>query len=243
MPLKYSSKSSIRFITILTLIVTGIAHAAAPTPRKRPDASALQKVSAGVFKFNEVTLDSGRQTVSFPAAINMTSNLVEYVVVCDDGKTHESLLKTTVEPKDIHVAMLLIGAKGTPPPKASEPDHKKVLKGDRIRVWIEWRDKATRNRVRAEDLVLNDQTKLPMKHGDWIYNGSWIFNGSFVAQTERSVVSIICDRDALMNSGHPQRADDEIWFANTKKIPTLDHPVSVKIELLPQQEQKASSKK
>ncbi len=206
------------------------AESPAPT---RPAASALKPLTPGIFDLRGVTLNSDQQTVSFPATVNMTSNLVEYVVVCDDGKTHESLLKTRVEPRDIHVAMLLIGARGAPPQKASTPDRGQVLQGDKARVWIEWKkENGGIERARAEDLVLNDQTRRPMQHGDWIYNGSWIFNGSFVAQTERSIVSIIFDRDALTNSGHPQRGDDEIWFANTKRIPKLDHPVRVEIELL-----------
>jgi hypothetical protein len=227
-----------QFIALLCSFVAAMVVAGdkppADQPPERPDASALKPLDPGVFDLRGVTLDNARQTVSFPAAVNMTSNLVEYVVVCDDGKTHESLLRTSVEPQDIHVAMLLIGAQGSPPQKAAPPDEDKVLPGDKARVWIEWRNKAGKSeRVRAEDLALNDKTKRPMKHGDWVYNGSWIFNGRFVAQTERSIVSIIFDRDALMNSGHPQRGDDEIWFANTKRIPKLDHPVRVKIELLP----------
>ena len=227
---------------LATSLALGDDKPPAKTAPKRPDASVLRKLEPGVFDFRGITLNSGKRMVSFPAAVNMTSNLVEYVVVCEDGKAHESVLKTAVEPQDIHVAMLLIGAKGSPPQKAAEPDQEKVLQGDRVRVWIEWTKNGGKKRVRAEELVRNDQTKRPMKHGDWIYNGSWIFNGRFVAQTERSIVSIIFDRDALANSGHPQRADDEIWFANTEVIPKQDHPVRVEIELLTSQEPEASSR-
>lgn len=236
----FSSKRSTRFIALACFFVVATVSAADKTPG-RPDASALKKLNPGVFDLRGVTLDNSRQSVSFPAAVNMTSNLVEYVVVCDDGKTHESLLKTSVEPRDIHVAMLLIGAEGAPPQQAANPDKDKVLQGDKARVWIHWRSKDGENeRVRAEELIRNEQTKRPMKPGDWVYNGSWIFNGRFVAQTERSIISIIFDRDALMNSAHPQRGDDEIWFANPKRIPKLDHPVRVEIELLKNDEQKTS---
>jgi len=232
MRFNFSSKASTCLITILALMGPEPSRADEKPEQAPPPASALQKVRPGVFQFNGVTLDNGLREVSFPAMVNMNSNLVEYVLVGNDGKTHESLLKTSVEPRDIHVAMLLIGAKGSPPQDAAEPDQEKVLQGDRIRVWIEWESKGDKRRVRAEDLVINDQTQRPMKQGDWIYNGSWMFNGRFVAQTERSVVSIIFDRDALINSGHPQRADDEIWFANTKRIPKPGHPVRVKLEIL-----------
>jgi len=241
MPSNFSSKPSTRFIALACLFVVAIVAAADKAPG-RPDASALKKLEPGVFDLRGITLNSARQTVSFAAAVNMTSNLVEYVVVCDDGKTHESLLKTSIEPRDLHVAMLLIGAKGSPPQTATEADQQKVLQGDRIRVRIEWTNKNGKTeRVRAEELIRNDQTKRPMKPGDWVYNGSWIFNGGFVAQTERSILSIIFDRDALMNSAHPQRGDDEIWFANTERIPKINHPVRVEIELQPNDKQKPSA--
>ncbi len=232
-----SSATVARFLACSAL---GVAFAASGAELKEKDAakparpaSALEPASPGVFELRNVRLDNNRRTVSFPAAVNMSSNLVEYVVVCNDGKVHESLLKTSVEPQDIHVAMLLIGARGSPPQKPAEADLGKIQLGDKIRVWVEWHVGKDLKRVRAEDLVRNEETKKPMKQGLWVYNGSWIFDGQFVAQTERSILAIITDRNALANSSDPQRANDEIWFANTERIPNEGTPVRVEIELLP----------
>lgn len=206
----------------------------------QPPSSALKKTSPGIFDLKGVELNNDKRTVTFPAVVNMNSNVVEYVIVCDDGKTHESLLRTGVEPRDIHVAMLLIGAKGAPALSLEELQKAAMLKGDKVQVWVEWTDAGANHKVRAEDLVRNDQTGDSMEHSHWIYNGSWTYEKTFIAEVERSILAIFTDRDALMNCADPQSANDEIWFAHTKKIPKEGTPVRVTFELLPVKEQAAA---
>lgn len=208
----------------------------------KPTVSALKKTSPGIFELKGVELNNGKRTVTFPAVVNMNSNVVEYVVVCDDGKTHESLLRTSVQPRDIHVAMLLIGAKGAPPPSPEEMQKAPKLKGDRVQVWVEWSNGGAHHRVRAEDLVRNEQTGKSMGHNHWIYNGSWTYEKTFIAEVERSILAIFTDRDALANCADPQSANDEIWFAHTKNIPKEGTPVRVTFELLPIKKQAAATK-
>ena len=66
---------------------------------------------AKLIDFRGIRIDKEKKTVTFPAEINMQSGMVEYLMVTDKGKTHESLLSTKIEPYDIQVAMLLLGIK------------------------------------------------------------------------------------------------------------------------------------
>ena len=75
---------------------------------------------AKVIDFQGIQIDKENRTVTFPAAINMDGGMLEYLIVTEMGKTHESLLSTKIQPYDIQVAMLLLGIK--PAGKAdSEP--------------------------------------------------------------------------------------------------------------------------
>lgn len=228
-------------ISLLLSASLNAAEGGKPGPKEaaKPPSSALKKKSPGVFELKGVELDSNKRTVSFPAVVNMNSNVVEYVIVCDDGKTHESLLRTSIEPRDIHVAMLLIGAKGAPALSLEARQRATRLKGDRVHVWVEWTAGETVHKVRAEDLVRNDQTGKPMKRNHWIYNGSWTHEKTFIAEVERSILAIFTDKDALMNCADPQSANDDIWFAGAGGIPNEGSPVRVTFKLLPPTKQAA----
>ncbi|NTU43497.1 MAG: hypothetical protein HGA78_10725, partial [Nitrospirales bacterium] len=80
-----------------------------PTP-------AVKKVSPGVFSIGDITINKEKKSVSFPAQINMDKGLLEYLLVRTGGKTHESLLRTNVEPYHLQIALLLLGFEGTEKP-------------------------------------------------------------------------------------------------------------------------------
>src|SRR5690606_34621261 len=71
----------------------------------------LKEISPGVFQVGSVRLDKVQKSICFPAEVNMTNGLIEYFVVTGTGKLHESVLKTETQPSQIHIAMLLLGAK------------------------------------------------------------------------------------------------------------------------------------
>ena len=114
----------------------------------------LVEVAPGVFQIGLVRLDKNQRSVQFPAVLNQDHGLIEYLLVTTRGKTHESLLKTEAEPFHIHVAMLLLGAKGAAQskeflkvpmmlihvirPGATQNRLAELLKGDAIRIELAW---------------------------------------------------------------------------------------------------------
>lgn len=198
-----------------------------------PAKPTVKEITPGIYEVGPVRLDKKARTISFPATVNMKDGIVEYWLVNTGGKVHESVLKTDVQPYHIHVAMLLLGAKGRPNLTAKERVEDKNTYGDTVALWVEWTDeKGTKVKKRAEELVDDVSQKALMSKGDWIYNGSWIFNGTFVAQRELSIVSTIHDHDALINNPRLKRDDDDNWTVDTKAIPPLNTPVTVTIELI-----------
>jgi hypothetical protein len=202
-------------------------------PTNAPAKPPLKEISPGIFELGIVRLNKEARTVSFPAVVNMRgSDIMEYWLVNNGGKIHESVLKTEAEPYHIHLAMLLIGAKGRPNITPAQRVEDKTTAGDTVALWLEYQDEKGKVKKRAEETVQDKSAKAPMTKGDWIYNGSWVFNGAFVAQRELSIVANIHDHDALINNPRPKREDDENWLAETKNLPTNGTPVTVTIELI-----------
>ncbi len=186
----------------------------------------LKEIAPAVFQLGSVRLDKERKTIQFPATINMTNGLIEYFVVTGTGKLHESLLKTETEPSQIHVAMLLIGGNNS----ASNATGTNIS-GDNIRVEVSWKTNSVEQRIRAEELIFNSETKSPMNKSYWLYNGSKVIDGTFIAQRDGSIISIIADPLALANSSQPSRNNDEIWSVNTNVVPPLNAAVEVTLKL------------
>jgi hypothetical protein len=210
--------------------------------RSVPTTPVVKEVAPGIIEVGGVRLDKNLRTVTFPAALNMNDGLIEYLIVTTYGKTHESLLRTEIEPYHLQVAMLLLGAKPAPPQhltaappggpiSAEQLAHVEDVKGDPVSIEVSWMQGAVPKRKRIEELVLNLKTKSTMSRGAFTYNGSRLWEGTFIAQREGSIVSTIIDPDAMINNPRPGHEDDEIWQIIPQGLPPLKTPVTVTITL------------
>jgi len=189
--------------------------------------------------FKGIHIDKEKRTVTFPAAINMNEGMLEYLIVTEMGKTHESLLSTKIQAYDIQVAMLLLGVKpaakaGSEPPAQLNKQYLQSapeLKGEKVDLFLAWQDAHGPHRLRAEDLIWNLKDNAVMRDGPWTYNGSEMYGGRFLAQTDGSVAALVRDSAALMNNPRPGNDDDQIWKAYSKVTPPIGTAVDVIIEL------------
>ncbi len=215
----------------------------------------LMEVSPGVYQIGLVQLDKSNKSVQFPAVLNMDHGLIEYLLVTTRGKTHESLLKTEAEPYHIHVAMLLLGAKGAAQtkellnvptgeyhvntPGAATNRLAALLKGDPIRIELVWTNAngargATHPTVStnaAEDWITDLQTGKSAARGTWDYNGSRVVDGIYMAQQQGSIVAVIDDVDAMVNNPRKGHENDQVWEVRTNTVPKLNGKVLVRFKL------------
>jgi hypothetical protein len=215
----------------LTLALAAAGQETKPSaPPVSPAPPVLKPIAPGIFEIGMVRLDKDRRAISFPATVNMKAGAIEYLIVTKNGKTHESLLRTEAEPQHIHLAMLLLGAKGAGtndfPAEVTKP-----LPGDRVSIEIKCETAGAEKRFRADELIFNTQTKSVMPRGDWTYNGSRVIDGVFLAQREGSIVSIMTDEFALLNNPRPGRENDKIWEPRADGLSPVDAPVEVIIKL------------
>jgi hypothetical protein len=203
----------------------------------------VRETGPGRFQVGLVELDKQKRMISFPANVQMNDGIIEYVLVSKDGKTHESLLRTEVEPVHLQTAMLLLGAKGAPQTLTTAPaggpltkegmasESAKVLQGDWVKIEVEWQVKDKTNRCAIEEWVLDVKAKKPMATGDFVFNGSRVWEGRFIAQVERSIISAVVDPDSMFNNPRPGRDDDGNWQVRKDKVPARETPVRVIIRV------------
>lgn len=188
-------------------------------------------VTTNGFIFGLVKLDKEQRTVSFPAAVNQRTGIVEYAVVTTAGKTHESVFKTEAQPFHVQIAMLLLGVRpantnfrsmdlSAPPP------------GEPVTLEVSWRtgDRIFR-RPLEEFIVTTSDTNKSLAAGPWAYNGSHMVRKTFIAQRDGSIVSVHIDPDALVNNPRTGRENDELHCVNTPILPPSEVPVEITLRL------------
>lgn len=217
----------IRAIRVATLVVLAsfTGHAAA---------SSLREIAPGILEIGAVRVDKPARALSFPATVNQTEGIVEYAVVTETGKTHESVFATHAEPKDIHLAALLLGVRDAT--RSTTTNLPPTLRGDAVRIEVRWETAGGERRaVALEDCVRHAQTRRPLSAGPWVYNGSELHDGRFAAQAEGSIIAIIDDPQALVNNPRPGRDNDDVWRVNEPVVPPEGTAVSVTIRFAPGQ--------
>jgi len=214
-----------------------------PLPPVAPALPLVHEVGPDEIAFKGILLEKKRHRISFPAMVNQRDGLIEYVLVQENGKTHESLFSTRVLPHDIHVAMLLIGlkeddkgkSKETAPPSAIDSKYLQSapkLKGPPVLLSVTWTQGGKSREVPVEDWIFNLQTHHPMTRGWWVYNGSFVENGVFQADEELSIVSVITDPTTLVNNPRSGYDNDQIWQVRTDSVPPMNTPVNINITLV-----------
>jgi hypothetical protein len=195
----------------------------------------------GRFRLGAVEFRKEAQSVTFPAELNLNTGPMEYLLVTQLGKLHESVLRTKVDPLQIHTAMLLVGL-ATPSPtnqvkpaagaQVQNPSSER-LPGKPVQIEVRWEENGKIVQRNAEEMIANIQTGKAFPKADWVYNGSYVAEKKFASQVTGSIVSLITDPAALVNNEAEGHDNDKIWTVNTNAIPALGVPVKVTFKFRP----------
>lgn len=224
-----------RFAAIFLVFASAFAE---EPPPPRP---VLRELAPGVFEIGKMRLDQNARTLTFPGKVNMRLGLLEYLLVTPQGSKHESLLVSDVAPSDVHLAMLLLGAKGgdyTGPAVSGPIDgeflrNASKLKGDAIQISVQWKDGSADKTAPVEDWLFDLLAKKPIEHGPWTYNGSMFIEGHFLAQMDGAFAALVTNPSALINNPRKGSDNGEMWGVNENTVPPVDTPVAIIFKLIP----------
>jgi hypothetical protein len=206
--------------------------AAGPRPAAGQDpARGVEKIGPGMYRLGQITIQKKLKGVSFPAVLNQGSGLLEYLLVRNGGKTHESLLRTAVEPTDLQIALLLLGLEGTDRPQA-EQGAPGQPEGGKVEIRITYTNQAGKTKTLGPEawIARKDGEKMVSAQPfSWIFTGSAIRDQRFLAQVEGSMVAVYHDPVALIDNASEGGESDKVWYVNEKAVPPVGTPVTVTI--------------
>jgi len=194
---------------------------------------APERIGPGLYRIGDISLNRTDLSISFPAVVNMDKGLLEYVLVRQGGKTHESLLRTTIEPYNLQIACLLLGMEGTGKPLGFQGDPR-VPGGDSVDIVLQYNDvDGKQAAVKPEQWVVQTagETRQDAPPGKWVYTGSMVRNGRFAAQVSGSIAAIYHDPMAMYDNAAPGGENDKIWFVKEEAVPPVGTPVTVTIRV------------
>lgn len=243
--MKTAGKISILLIMCLAIFVlSSVIYAQEPPPVAPPPIPgedlwrqglkplSVEKVSPGIFKLGDIQINKTARSITFPAKINMGKGLLEYVIVRSGGKTHESLLRTDIQPYDLQLAFLLLGFEPTDNPLPTQGAPEKP-KGEPVDIKIEYlKEDGKTGNIRPEEWMIKRIKDKAEDIGklDWVFTGSLVINGQFLAQSDGSIVAVYHDPAAIVDNASVGGETDEIWFVKEGKVPPVGTQVTVTIK-------------
>jgi hypothetical protein len=182
-------------------------------------------------------IDPARRACTLRARVGMHEGIVEYALVGEAGKAHESIFVTDLPPREIHAACLMLGA---PPAPLPDPETGAVpgRPATPVEVLVRWREGASWRETPLADLFRRRDggplaPDLPLPPGGWVYTASVQGDGFFLGDREGSIISVIDDYAAIINHAATGAEDDDRHIPNAAALPPLGTPVLIEIRFPP----------
>lgn len=213
-------------------------------PAAPPKAAlSMVQLDADRFKIGDVELNRQTRAIRFPATINMREGLLEFVIVHDKGKVHESLLRTAINATHLNLALKLLRYQSSPElfmlrdeegfPNGLMPVvDAKTKAAARVEIRMLWKDGETERSASVNECITNNRTNTVMPSGPWVYGGSAVHDGRYVAEVTGDIVAILTTQAAIFNyPGDNNRVGEDYasWYALTKMIPDVGTAVTAEI--------------
>lgn len=201
----------------------------------------IQQIDEDNYKIGAIKLNKKTKEISFAAEIGNPQDIIEYLLVSQHGKIHESLLTTKIRPLHLNIALKLIGYKESKELfrilgedfMMTDKYHQETAdtkKAARFNIFISWKKDGTEHSYHINELILNDTTQKHAEIQPYIYGGSYLRQGRYQADLTGDIVAIFIDRGAVANFSNKGNDDDTIWFANTKRLPDADTKLTITLK-------------
>ena len=212
----------------------------------------VENLGDGWFKLGDIRFHRHTGEIVFPAEINQQEDILEYLIVQETGKTHESLLRTAISPTHLQAVLLLLrypmsrdelenlmrrpsadpDAIPWVPPQPTEEEMER-FHASRVHFYI--RPKPEDDGEEPEDIPIFDwvlyteNTEAGPDDFLMVFNGSAEVPAGFSAELSGSIAANYFDRGAMFNLIHDDAWLDTVWFPMPEIVPNIGTPVDVVI--------------
>jgi hypothetical protein len=212
----------------------GVLH----SEEKKTESPKLEQLSEDLYRLGEVILDKKKREASIPAIVNMREGLIEFLVVHEHGKLHESLFSTKAIPLDLSLALTILNFKqskelyyiprepGIPSDKLYQVPEETRL-ASRLQIFIEQEIDGVKKRTPANEWIFNKETSQHMKPTHWVFGGSDFFKGKYIPDSTGDIAAVFVTDNASINYSGDENTNDMIWEPFTDRIPEKETKVTL----------------
>jgi hypothetical protein len=201
------------------------------------DTAAAQKrvrdLGGGEYELGGILFNAKTRSIRLPCVLNMRQGPIEFLLVHESGKTHESMLRTAVSALDLQVVFLLLnyqpGHDGLfDSLEKTEPAAYKNLAvtktekpgANRVKLSLEWKTAQGPKVVPVAETLLKTPTKkAPTDCELWIFHGSQVQESGFSAALHGNLISLYYDRTGMLATPSLDNRTDDCWEPNTAALP------------------------
>ena len=202
----------------------------APDQPVAPVQPSVKKLDETRYQIGDVILDQKTREIRFPARVNMTEGLLEYLIVHQNGKIHEALLATEISPTHLNLALTLLRYAPSPElyPLPNEtggvsgnfPDVPAETKARaRVNIDVEWTADGKTRRVPVNEWIQHEVKATAMPAGPWVYGGSEVHEGKYIPETSGDIAAIFLAMSAILNYPGTDNNNDDVWLPFPKRVP------------------------
>ncbi|MCB1233446.1 MAG: hypothetical protein KDM91_00055 [Verrucomicrobiae bacterium] len=217
-------------------IATGPKAAAAAKP---PEGPRVEKTGEHRYRLGEIDFDAETREIRIPAVVNLREGgPIEYLLVNENGKVHESLLTTKARPLHLQIVLKLLRYRSgegalfdTFLPEEEQREKieagEKAPLGDAVAVTVRWEKAGETRDGPLAPWIFDAGTGAAMTDEPWIVTGSHVSGGTYLAESEGSFIGIYLDQIAILNMSRPGAENDERWGANPAETPEVGQKVAI----------------
>jgi len=204
----------------------------------------FERQEDGTIRLGEIVVDPAARQVRFPAEVNTVSEHLEYLIVTKLGnKTHEALLRTEVSPLHLQAVLVLLKFRpsvdgllehvgAVPAEDGGEEvgeDEEEGSNGLAIYVRLAGEEGGEADLIPVRDWLIDLEKQGPLAGERWLFTGSEPVEGRFGALIDGVHGALYIDSRAVINCGHPNNLNDQVWYPNAERVPVEGTAVEVVI--------------
>lgn len=226
---------------ILFPLSIGLLAALETSGTKEEVQPSVTRIEDGRLELRNIVFDPTTRAIEFPAEVNMTEGLLEFLIVHQQGKVHESLLSTKISPEDLNVVFKLLRYPASRELYLKqEPDgtlanefetateEEKI--GARLMIYVKRHVDDEERIVSLNRWITHAVTEKPMPGEPWVYGGSFTASDTFVAEASGDIAAIFLSNAALINYSGEDHELDEVWLPHPTRVPAVGTEVTVIIK-------------
>jgi len=206
-------------------------------PAQKP---VIQQLADGTFQLGHIQFDQASREITFPAQVEQTKEIIEYILVTPKGKIHETLFVTDITPSHLNVVLKLLNYQESTElfpmlidgqvSETLNTVEDSVRKAARLQILVTLGEGNNAKTYPVTELITHAHTKRDMAPTPFVNGGSRLKYGKFSADINGDIIALLTDPTAMLNYPGKDRLDDTLWVPNTKRLPPYGSKVTITLK-------------